>query len=107
MHREEEMRKREFFSDIYKKFKTDGITLETATTKNLDVVGDFIIRQNTFIMTVLSFLLLAVDTFWLILSLFIHFEYFNFPYSIGYVIGITVPLAILFFVRYGKMDARH
>ena len=100
------MRKREFFSDIYKKFKTDGITLETATTKNLDVAGDFIIRQNTFIMAILALLMLAVDTFWLVLSLFIHYEYFNFPYAIGYVIGIAVPLAIIFFVRYGKMDAK-
>ncbi len=100
------MRKREFFSDIYKKFKTDGITLEAATTKNLDVAGDFIIRQNTFIMAILALLMLAVDTFWLVLSLFIHFEFFNFPYSIGYVIGIAVPLAIIFFVRYGKMDAK-
>ena len=96
------MEKKGFFSDIYQKYKADGISLETATTSNKDVSVDFIIRQNAFVLTVLSVLMLSVDTFWLILSLFIHYEYFNFPYTFGYVIGISVPLAELFFIRYGK-----
>ena len=100
------MGKQGFFSDIYQKYKADGITLETATTNNQDAAGDFIIRQNAFVLTILSLLMLSVDTFWLVLSLFIHFEYFTFPYAFGYVIGITVPLAVLFFIRYGKTTAK-
>ena len=100
------MVKRGFFSDIYQKYKADGITLETAISKTLDVVGDFIIRQNAFVMTLISLLLIIVDSFWLIVNLFLHFEFFNSLYSFGFVVGIAVPLAVLFFIRYGRLDAK-
>ena len=100
------MEKHRFFSDIYQKYRADGITLETATTKNLNVFEDFIIRQNTFVMVLISFLMLTVDTFWLVMNLFRHYEYFNSPYSFGFVVGLAVPLAIIFLIRYGRSDAK-
>ena len=90
-----------FFSDLYGRFMSDGITLDTAYDRN--ITSNYIDRQNAFIMTVISLLLLGVNAFWLVVSLTRKTGVLYTSISgIGLLVGMVIPLLTILYLRFGK-----
>ena len=90
-----------FFSDLYGRFMNDGITLDTAYDRN--ITTNYIDRQNAFIMTVISLLLLGVNAFWLVVSIMRKRGVIFSPISgIGLLVGMVIPLIAILYLRFGK-----
>lgn len=90
-----------FFSDLYGRFMNDGVTLDTAYDRN--VASHYIDRQNSFIMTVISLLLLGVNVFWIVTNIVRKSgALFNFISTTGFLVGTLIPLLTLIYLRFGK-----
>lgn len=90
-----------FFSDLFGRFINDGITLDTAHDRNL--IADYVDRQNSFIMTIVSLLLFGVNAFWIIMSIRRgNGSLFASTSGIGMAVGTGIPLVTVIYLRFGK-----
>ena len=97
------MKRRGFFSGLYRGMINDGISLENA--RDMHIGGKFVSRQNAFVMIVVSLLMAGVNAFWIVSNLIRgHGALFSPASLAGLSVGIAVPLFIIIALRFTKPD---